>query len=366
MSTRTDVDALVELPRAEREARLRAAAERVETRANRCVAEGRDLTPREDQLIRDDRAELEALMAANAIAEHSERMRSAVATAVETRGSRPEDHGQLIEFAQALTRGVPARVQIECRSITSANAGARGAVAVEQLGRPQWLWQAAGIPFTPADSLTVSGPLYDALVAQTATDEGGTKPAMGDPALASATLKAFAVTSVVSDQVIRFGVGAAAVSERLAAESVFSVNAAIADALETAAGTPVTYATSASHMADAGIAKVWAQTGAKPTALVINSADYPLLADKAAVGPGDTVGAPVVAFNGTTLLVNDAITAGIGVVVNGAAFSAHGTDVLLASLPDLDNNTVKLRAETYFALLQHDAGAIVAVDLVTP
>jgi hypothetical protein len=29
----------------------------------------------------------------------------------------------------------------------------------------------------------------------------------------------------------------------------------------------------------------------------------------------------------------------------------------------LDNNTVKLRAETYFALLQHDAGAIVAVDL---
>ena len=53
-------------------------------------------------------------------------------------------------------------------------------------------------------------------------------------------------------------------------------------------------------------------------------------------------------------------------VVNGQAFSAHGTDVLLASLPNLDNNTVKLRAETYFALLQHDVGAIVAVDLVTP
>ena len=65
----------------------------------------------------------------------------------------------------------------------------------------------------------------------------------------------------------------------------------------------------------------------------------------------------------TPLIVNDAITAGVGVVVNGRAFSAHGTDVLLASLPNLDNNTVKLRAETYFALLQHDAGAIVAVDL---
>ncbi len=45
--------------------------------------------------------------------------------------------------------------------------------------------------------------------------------------------------------------------------------------------------------------------------------------------------------------------------------TAHGTDVLLASLPNLSDNTVKLRAETYFALLQHDAG-VGAVDLVTP
>jgi hypothetical protein len=44
--------------------------------------------------------------------------------------------------------------------------GARGAVAVEQLGRSQWLYQAASIPFTVADSLKVQGPLYDALVAQ--------------------------------------------------------------------------------------------------------------------------------------------------------------------------------------------------------
>ena len=185
---------------------------------------------------------------------------------------------------------------------------------------------------------------------------------MADPTLATATLAAFAVVEDVSDQMIRFGVGAQAVTNRLASESVFSVNAAAADALETAAGTPITFATSASHMADLGIAKVWAQTGAKPTALLVNSADYPLLSAKAAVGPGDTVGAEVVRFNGIPLVVNDAVTAGIGVVFNGQAFSAHGTDVLLASLPNLDNNTVKLRAETYFALLQHDAGAIVAVD----
>ena len=55
-------------------------------------------------------------------------------------------------------------------------------------------------------------------------------------------------------------------------------------------------------MADLGIAKVWAKTGAKPTALVLNSADYPRLSDKAAVGPGDTVGAEGARFNGIPLV----------------------------------------------------------------
>jgi hypothetical protein len=57
------------------------------------------------------------------------------------------------------------------------------------------------------------------------------------------------------------------------------------------------------RMADLGIAKVWAKTGAKPTALVLNSADYPRLSDKAAVGPGDTVGGEVARFNGIPLVV---------------------------------------------------------------
>jgi hypothetical protein len=34
--------------------------------------------------------------------------------------------------------------------------------------------------------------------------------------------------------------------------------------------------------------------------------------------------------------------------------------LLLGSLPNVSDNTVMLKAETYFALLQHDAGAIVA------
>ena len=51
-------------------------------------------------------------------------------------------------------------------------------------------------------------------------------------------------------------------------------------------------------MADHGIATIWGATGAKPTAIIVNPADYPLLSDKAAVGPGDGIGAEVVRFNG--------------------------------------------------------------------
>ena len=342
--------------------RIRAAVERMELRSNRALCENRDLTEREKKLSSDDRDELEALRKAEAVREHRERVIAAIGEATD-RDPRPETRAAFGEFVEALTRGIPHRVRIECRSVTSANAGARGAVAVEAIGRPQWLWQAAGIPFFPATGLTVSGPKFAALVTRSATAEGVAKPSMADPTLEQETLQAFAVVEEVSDQLVRFSIGAQAVSERLAAESVFSVNYAFAEALEAAAGTPVTYATSASHMADTGIATIWAATGAKPTALVVSPLDYASLADKAAVGPGDGIGAEVVRFNGTVLLVNSAITAGVGVVLNGAAFSAHGTDVLLASAPNLNTNMVTLRAETYAALLQHDAGAIVAVEL---
>lgn len=358
-------DELATRPLPELETRVRTCKQRVDEILTRALAEGRDLSEREAGLVFDDRAQLAELKIAVELAERSRDRAAQIGNAIAST-SNPVETRALAEFVEMIAAGRPGRVQVEQRSISSANAGARGAIALESVGRPQWLYQAASIPFALADSLTVTGPLYAALVAQSATAETtGPKPSMADPSLASATLQAFGVIQVVSDQVVRFGVGAQAVTERLASESVFSVNAAFADALETAADEPIAYATSASHMADLAIAKVWAQTGAKPTALVVNSENYPDLADKAAVGPGDTVGAEVVRFNGIPIVVNDAVTAGIGVALNGRAFSAHGTDVLFASLPDLANNTITLRAETYAALLQHDAGAIVAVELGT-
>ena len=111
----------------------------------------------------------------------------------------------LSDFAMAVVEGRPVRIPVEHRSITSANAGAGGAVAVEAIGRPEWLYRACSIPFVRANALTVSGPLHAALVAQSATAEAQNQPAMTDPTLATATLAAFTVVQTVSRQVVRFG-----------------------------------------------------------------------------------------------------------------------------------------------------------------
>ncbi|HWS93022.1 MAG TPA: hypothetical protein VN306_11175, partial [Mycobacterium sp.] len=54
----------------------------------------------------------------------------------------PVETRALSDFAIAVVEGRPARIPVEHRSITSANADARGAVAVEAIGRPEWLYTA--------------------------------------------------------------------------------------------------------------------------------------------------------------------------------------------------------------------------------
>ena len=155
MSQRTDVDALAQLPEPEFAERVRAAFERMELRSNRALCENRDLTEREKQLSSDDHRELEALRKAEAVREHRERVTQAIQEAIDST-PQPETRAAFGEFVEALTRGIPHRVRIETRSVTTAVAGARGAVAVEAIGRPQWLWQAAGIPYFPCHLTFIS------------------------------------------------------------------------------------------------------------------------------------------------------------------------------------------------------------------
>ena len=149
MSKRTDVDALAELSDDEIDDRVRAAAERVEMRTNRAHIENRDLTPRETQLTTDDRAELEALRDAVAVKEYTSRTQQALNRAMETT-PRPEQRAALADFITEVAAGRPVRVAVECRAVTTAVAGARGGVAVNGIGQPEWLYTAASIPFSPA------------------------------------------------------------------------------------------------------------------------------------------------------------------------------------------------------------------------
>ena len=64
------------------------------------------------------------LQKAIAIAEHAERMRTAIAEAIDST-PRPETRGRLDEFAEALTRGMPYRVQVECPHRRSRSSMAR-------------------------------------------------------------------------------------------------------------------------------------------------------------------------------------------------------------------------------------------------
>ena len=62
-------------------------------------------------------------------------------------------------------------------------------------------------------------------------------------------------------------------------------------------------------------------------------------------------------------MVNSALTAGVATVVAGSGFTAHGTDTIVATLPILSTNELEILVEQYFALLQHDEGAVAAVNL---
>ena len=130
-----DIDELAQLPTEEREDRIQAAAERIETRIERARDHSRDLTEREVKLSEDDRAELEALKAATTIAEHAERRGKELAKAMDTT-PRPEQRAALADFITEVAAGRPVRMAIESRSITTAVAGARGGVAVNGIGRP--------------------------------------------------------------------------------------------------------------------------------------------------------------------------------------------------------------------------------------
>lgn len=354
----------------ELEHRRDAALERIETRIERAQSAARDLTDREATLSRDDRAEIEACdEAVEMVRRRDETRDKAHRVHLELARMRGEQEirqawSSLADFEAGLRAGVPQRVAVGAevfhRAATTATAGETVEVAA-RTGRPAFIWSVLGVPFFRAASSKVEGPTWTALAAQAATAEGGTKPTMADATLDSQQLAAYGVVHTVSDRVVRFGIGEDAVTARLAAEAVYSVNAGVIARLSTH-GTELAFATDTTTSLDTAIAEVVARTGGA-TGIIINPAEYPAVAARSATNAADVESGTVSGYNGLRIFMHPSMAAGHGIVVNGSWLSAHATDVLLASLPKLSTNEIELRAECYAAVLIGDASAVQRVDL---
>ncbi len=95
------------------------------------------------------------------------------------------------------------------------------------------------------------------------------------------------------------------------------LNAACVDVLETAASTPVTYATSAEFMVKRSIAVICDRTACDPSALVlvVNPTDAPAFTETTPTNGAD-IASTVERFSGARIFASTAMTAGIAMVAN--------------------------------------------------
>jgi hypothetical protein len=174
-----DPEHLQTLSTSELDHELGMATDRVETRASRCLHEGRDLTPREIELNTDDRDECAAIMAeietrsryrerVREVGEAVEQITAAQSAAVETRSApfRPTllvSDANLERHAEAMREGRPyGAMEIETRArVTAAgDLGSAGAWDPGQPNEPRHLIAFAGIPISPLIGRTAQVPKY--------------------------------------------------------------------------------------------------------------------------------------------------------------------------------------------------------------
>lgn len=265
------------------------------------------------------------------------------------------------EFVKLVEENKAGRVEL---AATTSNSGAEVIVNGRPGAMSPFLSDQAAIAVKGASTGTVESPYFSALSAVAATAEEGTKPSMSDPTLKSVDMAAYASTISITDQARRFGAGLPVFEQRLKNAVIFSLNAAVADAFETEGGTPLTIGTNTvGQQLDRAIASVWSQTGRKPSAIVLNSANYIDVAEKTGADSGGDIGSAVTMWNGVVILVNDAITADVAVAVAPGGWTAYRSSMIFDTDPNLSDNTLLARAEMYAAILPHFSGAAVAVAL---
>lgn len=155
MSSKTDVDQLIELPHEELEERLAVCRSRVQARIDRAQNEQRDLTEREAGLCQADKDEISALRDAFELRAQSDARRKLVGEVVTNAIQQRDNSSPLFPSAhnlaileEARARFQPMTVIEERAKILTTDMGTAVEYGPNGLQAPRTLWRAAGIPTT--------------------------------------------------------------------------------------------------------------------------------------------------------------------------------------------------------------------------
>jgi hypothetical protein len=249
-------------------------------------------------------------------------------------------------------------------AVSTANAGAVQGVSHTPAVLSPYLTDLAGIALEMPPGAKVGGPLWGALDPQAAPSEGGAVPELADPTLSTATIGFYSRVSTLSAAVERFGNGQGNAGNRLRAEVIGDVNRAFVTDAVSVAGAAMAFVTGATapSMVDRGIARVSTLAGERPGLIVCNETDYPLLSERSATSGAD-IGAPVLAFNGVALAVENGVPAGNALVIAGNGWTAYRDGMELVSAPIITTGQIAYRANQWAGVKPEFSGAAVLVDL---
>ncbi len=378
------VDQLAEFPLAELETRTAMAAQRMQERFDRCNAESRDLTERENDLCRADRDELSALK--SAIEERSRRdseiaeSTRIISDAIEMRSSGgghvfgppallvSQQH--LEEHARALREGhAYGAVEVETRArLTAAgDLGSAGAWDPGQPNEPRHLIMFAGIPVSELTGRTAQVPVYTGPTAAAGVDENTNH---GEYDLISPA----SLTGLRSGRWSDVGALANVVDDLRGVNQMHAWGIArdldllAVAAVETAAGTPAAFSSAIDGAVRKAILQVAANSYSDESALVIvgTPGDVALLTDTTPAN-GPDVGSVSVRFCGARLYPTTAATAGQVSVFAPGGFRVFMSKMQSASLIDPASGANKFGSWIHSTgVAQQIVGSALAVDVVTP
>lgn len=237
-----------------------------------------------------------------------------------------------------------------------------------KLPEPRRLSVAVGLRAEQSTTAGGSGPLFGATTGTAATAEGAVKPEQANVTKLDIAIKALARWTTMS----RLGLlSQAGMLEQLVSWHAQAIakdeDKLIIDALDAAAGAAIAFNTDVTGNIKNQMAAVEDAVAAPADVVLVNPADYKLVASFSAQN-ADDVASKVVMFGSAIVYPSAAVTAGFALV---AALRAAGRFLVadrpsVASTENLSTNETTIRTEELVGFGVRLAGAVKKIDIVTP